>query len=134
MGIKIALGVSILLALGGAALFLSWWRQAERELDAAQAVIETMRAADAAGRDAVRDYVTMEKGAQDARKKGEQELGKLDGADDVDFWRGIERLLSPDADDRHHPAGGAADPVRRGGDKLGNAGCPAKQQQQAGGN
>lgn len=112
MGIKIALGVSILLALGGAGLFWSWWRQAERELDAAQAVIETMRAADVAGRGAVQGYAETQKRATNERKAGEQALGELGGADNADFWRGIERLLSPHANSDHHPAGGAADSVR----------------------
>lgn len=112
MGIKIAIVASLMLAIGGAGLFWAWWRQAERELDNAQAVIETMRAADAAGRRAVQGYDDLARGAHDDRKNAEQALGKLDGASDADFWRGIERLLSPDANSDHHAAGGAADPVR----------------------
>ena len=112
MGVKIAFAASLMLALGGAGLFWAWWRQAERELDSALAVIETMRAADAAGRAAVQGYADTQKGAKDARKAGEQALGELDGADDADFWRGIERMLAPDANAGHRAAGSAADPLR----------------------
>lgn len=109
MGAKLLFAASLMLALGGAGLLWSWWRQAERELDAAQAVIETMRAADAAGREAVHGYVTLEQGTRDDRKKGEQALDALRDADDGAFWDGLGGLLAPDADSGRHAAGDAAD-------------------------
>lgn len=112
MGVKLVIAASLLVALGGAGLFWSWWRQAERELDSALAVIETMRAADAAGRAAVQGYADTQKGAKDARKAGEKALGELDGVDDAEFWLGIERMLTPDANVGHRAAGIAADPLR----------------------
>lgn len=112
MGVKLAIAASLLIALGGAGLLWSWWRQAERELDNAQAIIETLRAADAAGQEAVRGYVTMEKGAKDAREKGEKALDALRGADDGAFWDGLGGLLAPDAGSGRHAAGDAAGAVR----------------------
>lgn len=112
MGVKLAIAASLLITLGGAGILWSWWRQAERELDSALAAIETMRAADAAGRAAVQGYADTEKGAKNARKAGEHVLEQLDGADDAAFWLGIERMLAPDANDGHRPAGNAADSVR----------------------
>lgn len=112
MGFKLLFAASLMLALGGAGLIWSWWRQAERELDAALAVIETMRAADTAGRAAVQGYADTQKGAKDAREKGEKALDALRGADDRAFWDGLGGLLAPDAGSGRHAAGDAADAMR----------------------
>lgn len=119
MAVKLAIAAALALAfaVGSAGLLWGWWRQAERDLDAQTAQIEAQRAADEAGREAVRGFADMERGARDEREKAEQALGDLAGADDDDFWHGIERLLDDtDADARRSAAGVPADALRGGRD------------------
>ena len=120
MGVKIAIFAAIAIAVcaSGAVALFTWWRDAEREVDEKAAQVEAYRAADVAGRDAVHGFFEIEKGALDERGKKERDLRGLDGADDGDFWRGIERLLDDDedADARRSSAGIADDALRGGGD------------------
>lgn len=119
MGVKLVIAAVLALAfaVGSAGLLWGWWRQAERELDAQTAQIAAHRAADEAGREAVRGFAGVERGARDERQKAEQALGDLAGAADDDFWRGIERLLEDeDADARRSAAGITADSLRGGRD------------------
>lgn len=119
MAVKLAIAAALALAfaVGSAGLLWSWWRQAERELDAQTAQIAAQRAADEAGREAVRGFADVEKGARDEREKAELALGDLAGAADDDFWRGLERLLQDaDADSRSSAAGIPADALRGGRD------------------
>ena len=120
MAVKLAIAAALALAfaVGSGRLLWGWWRQAERELDAQTAQIEAQRAADDAGREAVRGFADVERGAREEREKAEQALGNLAGAADDDFWLGLERLLDDDtdADARRSAAGVSADAVRGGRD------------------
>lgn len=119
MAVKLAIAAALALAfaVGSAGLLWGWWRQAERELDAQTAQIAAQRAADEAGREAVRGFADVDKGARDEREKAEQALGDLAGASDGDFWRGLERLLDDeDADARRSAAGISTDSLRGGRD------------------
>lgn len=119
MAVKLAIAAALALAfaVGSGCLLWGWWRQAERELDAQTAQVAAQRAADEAGREAVRGFAGVERGARDEREKAEQALGDLAGAADDDFWRGLERLLEDeDADSRSSAAGITADALRGGRD------------------
>lgn len=119
MAVKLVIAAALALAfaVGSAALLWGWWRQAERELDAQTAQIEAQRAADEAGREAVRGFADVEREARDERERAEQALGDLAGASDDDFWRGLERLLDDtDADVGGSAAGVPADALRGGRD------------------
>lgn len=119
MAVKLAIAAALALAfaVGSAGLLWGWWRQAERELDAQAAQIAAQRAADDAGREAVRGFADVERGARDEREKAEQALGDLAGVADDDFWRGLERLLDDeDADARRSSAGVSSDALPGGRD------------------